>query len=127
MFEISKESNFVILNNGIYGFGPCKINGYWWEPDICDFITDWFSCHAWLFIFCPMTCLKLFFNCALTSLFDKRIVARHPGTYVSIPIPVFPYTCFDSPMCMIVPGIHCFPHQLQWLLYFISRYPTLGT
>ena len=23
-FEISKESNFVILNNGIHGFGPCK-------------------------------------------------------------------------------------------------------
>nr|CAN64962.1 hypothetical protein VITISV_008890 [Vitis vinifera] len=37
------------------------------------------------------------------------------------------YACFDSHMCMIVPGIHRFPHQLPCQFHFISRDPTLGT
>ena len=39
----------------------------------------------------------------------------------------FQYACLDSHMCMITLSIHWFPHQLPWLLHFISRDPSLGT
>ena len=58
---------------------------------------------------------------------EGRAYCGSSPRYVSIPILVFLYTCFDSHMCMIVPGIHCFPHQLPHQLHFISRDPFLGT
>ena len=39
----------------------------------------------------------------------------------------FLYAYLDSHMCMITLSIHWFPYQFPWLLYFISRDPTLGT
>ena len=63
----------LFRNYEICDINSCKINGSWWEPDICDFIIDWFSCHAWLFLSCPMTCLKLLFNYALTPFCDSAL------------------------------------------------------
>ena len=76
-FEISKESNFVILNNGIYGFGPCKNNRalvggptylILWSIDWSDWLT-WLS--YMIYLSCSLTCMLLFLNCALTLSLDS--------------------------------------------------------
>ena len=77
-----------------------------------------------IFIWYP--CSKLFLNCALTSLFDKLIVARCLGTYL-FPFWYF-YMHFLTPVCACFAlSIHWFIHSLPCQLHLISRDPTLGT
>ena len=57
-FEISKESNFVILNKwNLWIWSMQKWTRLWWGPYIHDFTTDWlfdwFIYHVWLIYSVP--------------------------------------------------------------------------
>ena len=52
-----------------------KINELWWGPHICDWSIDWLIDLIWLWymidLSCSLTCMLLFFNCALTLSLDS--------------------------------------------------------
>ena len=117
----------IIHNRGrLFGIIYAKINGFWWWPNICDFMIDWLidwlidliTIHDWFTLFHDMHTIILCLFTNLCFLLNKSV--HHSGTLFASHIHL-------GVLFWFLFGIYWFIYQSSYLLHFISRDPSLGT